>query len=90
MDKISTLISLNEAKKTIDDLILKVRHENDEEETDTRKLIIIILSVIGALVVIGVIAFAVYKHISNDGLDDYDDLFEDDPDDLISEEEIDE
>ncbi len=89
MDKLSTLISLNDAKKAIDDMIEKVR-TGSEEETDSRKLLIIILSIIGALVVIGIIAFVVYRHFSNDEYEDYDDLFDDDDEDLISEEDLDE
>ena len=90
MDKLNTLISLNDAKKAIDGLIEKVR-TGSEEETDERKLLILILYIIGALVVVGVIAFAVYKHFSDDGFDDYDDLFDDeDPEDLISEDDLDE
>ena len=89
MDKLSTLISLNDAKKAIDDMIEKVR-TGSEEETDSRKLLIIILSIIGALVVIGIIGFVVYRHFSNDEYEDYDDLFDDDDEDLISEEDLDE
>ncbi|MDO4961403.1 MAG: DUF4366 domain-containing protein [Eubacteriales bacterium] len=84
MDKLNTLISLNETKKTIDEMIEKIKQgeeEISEKLSDNRKLVIIILSVIGALVVIGIIAFAVYKYFSNDDLDDFDGLFDDDEDD---------
>ena len=74
MEKLNTLISLNEAKQTIDELIEKVKKLESKEETDGRKLLLICLSVIGALVVIGIIAFAVYRHFSEDYLDDYEDL----------------
>ena len=89
MDKINALISLNEAKRHIDELILKLKNggEDSEGSTDTRKLLIIALSIVGALVVIGVIAYAVYRHFSNDGYD-YDDLLLDDEED--DEEEDDE
>ncbi len=82
MEKLSTLISLNEAKSAIDELIARVKQVETEaeEDKDTRKLLILALSVIGALVVVAVIAWAVYKHFSDDYLDDYedlDDIFED-------------
>lgn len=83
MDKLNTLISLNDAKKAIDELIVKLRHSSDEEKScDSRKLLILVLSVIGAIAVVGAVAFAVYKHFSNEAADEYDDdLFDDDDDD---------
>ena len=81
MDKLNTLISLNDVKKTIDELILKLKHNDDDEcSFDSRRALIIALSVIGALVVVGVVAYAVYKHFSNDDWEDYDDLLLDDED----------
>ena len=71
MDKLNTLISLNDAKKTIDELIAKLKHNGEElaESSNTRKILIITLTVIGALAVIGAIAYAVYRHFSDDGYD---------------------
>ena len=92
MDRLTSLISLNEAKKTIDDMIEKVRSGAEAKETNTRKLLIILLSVIGALVVIGIIAYAVYRHFSDDYVDDYDDiddLFDDEPEVLVSHDDAD-
>ncbi|MCR5294343.1 MAG: hypothetical protein K6E30_04080 [Lachnospiraceae bacterium] len=83
MDKINTIISLNETKKSIDELIEKVKGLSEEQETDYRKILIIVLSVIGSLVVIGAIAFAIYKYMSSDGLDDYDDLYDDEEDEEL-------
>lgn len=85
MDKLAALVSLNEAKKTIDELIVRVKNNFDEKETDSRKLLVVLLSVIGAIVVIGAIAYAVYKHFSADYMEDYDDI-----DDLFDEDEEDE
>ena len=93
MEKLNTLISLNEAKQTIDELIEKVKKLEAKEETDGRKFLIIGLTVIGALVVIGVIAYAVYRHFSEDYLDDYedlDDVFDDEFDEDGEDEEEDE
>ncbi len=84
MDKINTLISLNETKKSIDELIEKVKGLS-EDETDYRKILIICLSVIGALVVVGAVAFAIYKYMSSDSLDDYEDLYDDEDDDAEDE-----
>lgn len=82
MDKLAALVSLNEAKKTIDELIVRVKNNFDEKETDSRKLLIVLLSVIGAVAVIAAIAYAVYKHFSADYMEDYDDI-----DDLFDEDE---
>ncbi len=90
MDRLNTLISLNDAKKTIDELIAKLKHNGEEltDSSNTRKILIITLTVIGALVVIGAIAYAVYRHFSDDWddysfdhsgtFDDDDDMFDDD------------
>ena len=84
MDKLSTLISLNEAKNAIDEIITKVKkiETETEEQKDSRKILIIVLALIGALVVVALIAWAVYKHFSDDYLDDYEDL-----DDIFEDEE---
>ena len=90
MDKLNILMSLNEARKSIDDLIEKVK--DVEEEDDSRRLLIIALSMIGALVVICAVAYAVYRHFSEDYLDDYedlDDVFEDEDDDEDEDEDED-
>ena len=85
MDKLNALISLNDAKKNIDNMIEKIKAGSEDKETDMRRLLIIVLSVLGALVVIGVIAYAVYKHFSDDYMDEYDDI-----DDFLDEDEDDE
>ena len=85
MDKLNTLISLNEAKSAIDDLIIRVKNSASEEETDYRKLLVLALTILGALVVIGVVAYAVYNHFSGVEIDDYDDLFDEDFDDDFEE-----
>ena len=92
MDKLSTLISLNEAKGAIDEIINKVKkiETETEDERDSRKILIIVLALIGALVVVALIAWTVYKHFSDDYLDDYedlDDIFEDEEDDAYEDED---
>ena len=90
MDKISTIISLNEAKKTIDELIEKVK-ERSGNSTDNRRLLIIILTVIGALAVIGAIAFAIYRYMSYDDMEEFDDFYDDDDtDELFAEDGLNE
>ncbi len=92
MDKIKTLISLNEAKEQIEELIDKVRSgsEQKKEEDTSGKLLIIVLCVLGSLVVIGAVAYLVYRHFSDDYLDDYedlDDLFDDEDEEEEDEDE---
>ena len=82
MDKLAALISLNEAKKTIDELIVKVKNNYEEKETDSRKLLIVLLSIIGAFAVIGAVSYVVYRHFSADYMEDYDDI-----DDLFDEDD---
>ena len=82
MDKLAALISLNEAKKTIDELILKVKNNYEEKETDSRKLLIVLLSIIVAFAVIVAVAYFVYRHFSADYMEDYDDI-----DDLFDEDD---
>ena len=92
MDKLSTLVSLNELKTKIDELIERSK-KNEPEESDSRKLLIMALAIIGGLVVIALIALAVYRHFSEDYLDDYedlDDVFEDEEDEYEDEEDEDE
>ncbi len=74
MDKIAALVSLNEAKQTIDELILKVKNNISDDETDTRKIVIVILSIVGALVLVCAIAYFVYRYISKCNEDEYDDI----------------
>lgn len=63
----------------------------DEEEADMSKKspIVTILAVIGAIVAVACIAFAVYKYFTPDYLDDFDDGDDDfdDEDDLFEDEE---
>ena len=92
MDKLSTLVSLNELKTKIDELIERSK-KNEPEESDSRKLLIMALAIIGGLVVIALIALAVYRHFSEDYLDDYedlDDVFEDEEDEYEEDEDEDE
>ena len=92
MDRISSLVSLTEARNTIDDLIEKVKNDYYDQETDNRRLLIIILSVIGGLVLVAAIAYLVYSHFAADYIDDYDDIdsFFDDEDEESEDEDAEE
>ncbi len=62
----------------------------DEEEAEMKKKspIVTVLAVIGAVVAVACIAFAVYKYFTPDYLDDFDDGDDfDDDDDLFEDEE---
>ncbi len=64
--------------------------KKDEEESEMKKKspIITILAVIGAVVAVACIAFAVYKYFTPDYLDDFDDGDDDfDDDDLFEDED---
>ena len=53
-------------------------------------LLVSVLALIGAIVVVALIAWTVYKHFSDDYLDDYedlDDIFEDEEDDADEDED---
>ena len=64
--------------------------KRDEEEAEMRKKspVVTILAVIGAVVAVACIAFAVYKYFTPDYLDDFDDGDDDfDDDDLFEDED---
>ncbi len=64
--------------------------KRDQEETEMKKNspIVTILAVIGAIVAVACIAFAVYKYFTPDYLDDFDDGDDfDDEDDLFEDED---
>lgn len=85
MNDIKSLIELNELKRNVEAAIERVKEAGKEvsEDVDTRKVLTVALSIIGALVVVVAVAYLVYRYFSNDSLeDDYDidDLIADDDD----------
>lgn len=51
------------------------------ENKNKNKALYVVLAIIGAVVVVGGIAYAVYKFLTPDYLDDFDDEFDEDFDD---------
>ncbi len=85
MDKLKTLVSLNEMKDSIEDMITRINHGQKEKKDESSRLLVIVLCVLGSLAIIGAVAYLVYRHFSDDYLDDYEDL-----DDLFDDEDEDE
>lgn len=75
---------LDELKKNINSLTRRLKETADKkrEDIDANKILILVLSLVGALLIIAVVAFLVYRHFAADSLDDYDDI-----DDLLSDED---
>ena len=65
-----------------------LKRDEEEAEMNKRSPIVTILAVIGAVVAVACIAFAVYKYFTPDYLDDFDDGDDfDDEDDLFEDED---
>ena len=75
MNKLEDVLSL--AK--ISDFLQK--KDSDSEKEEKRKTAIIVVAVVAGLAVIAGIIFAVYKYLTADDYDNYEDDFEDDFDD---------
>ena len=79
MEKLSDLLEM--AK--VSDIITKKEKEDNK--------IVWVLAIIGAIAAVAGIAFAVYKYLAPDYMDDFDDDFFDDEDDTdVKEEDIEE
>lgn len=75
----------------LDELLELVKRNEiaKEREDEKKKCLVWVLAIIGAVAVIAGIAYAVYRYMTPDYLDDFDDDFDDDfeDDDLEEEEE---
>ena len=76
--------------KRIEDIIAETRlneilHKKEAEKQNNP--VIWTLAIIGALAAVAVIAYAVYRFVSPDYLDDFEDDFDDDFDDYFSEDD---
>ena len=76
--------------KRIEDIIAETRlneilHKNEAEKQKTT--VIWALAIIGAVAAVAAIAYAVYRFVSPDYLDDFEDDFDDDFDDYFSEDD---
>lgn len=82
MNKIEELIAETKiAEAKLNELL---RRKEDEKEKNT---VIWVLAIIGAIAAVAGIAFAVYKFMTPDYLEDFDEDFDDDFDDYFSEED---
>lgn len=87
MDEVKSLLELNDIKKSVDAMIERMKNATFDARkgVSSKRTLIVILSIIGAAVVVGVTAYLVYKHFASDSLDeedyDLDDLINDDDDD---------
>lgn len=64
-----------------------LKGNKDEEKIESKDIVKIVLIVVGAIVLIGVIAFAIYRFVTPDYLEDFDDDFDEDFDDDFFEDE---
>lgn len=62
---------------------------NKKEDEEQKKCFIMVLAIIGAVAAIAAIAYAVYRFVTPDYLEDFEDDFEDEFDDYFSEEDED-
>jgi len=76
-------LNLNEK---IEDLLAALKKKEDEKEKNT---VLWVLAIIGAVAAVAGIAFAVYKYLTPDYMDDFDEDFDDDFDDDFFDEEDD-
>ena len=79
MNKIEEMVSATK--------LSEILQKRDDDKI--KKTILWILAIVGAIVAIGAIAYAVYRFITPDYLEDFDEDFEDDfEDDYFDEEEM--
>ena len=57
-------------------------HKKELEEKN-KNTIVIVLAILGAVAAVAAIAFAVYKYLTPDYLDDFDDMYDNFDDDFI-------
>ena len=82
-------ISMNRVEDIIEAIKLTelLKGNKDEEKNESKDIVKIVLIVVGAIVLIGVIAFAIYRFVTPDYLEDFDDDFDEDFDDDFFEDE---
>lgn len=68
----------------IEDLLALMQKRDEEKNKNT---VLWVLAVIGAVTAVAGIAYAVYRYLSPDYLEDFEDDFEDDFDDYFEDEE---
>ncbi|MCR4909286.1 MAG: DUF4366 domain-containing protein [Lachnospiraceae bacterium] len=86
----SALKSVNNLKGSIGDLIERKREADIIEEEKKNNTLVIVLSVVGAVAVIALLVYAVYRYFTPDYLEDFDDEYDDRfDDDFFDDEDID-
>ena len=73
--------------KRIEDIIAETRLNEKKEDEKQKNTVIWTLAIIGAVAAVAAIAYAVYRFVSPDYLDDFEDDFDDDFDDYFSEDD---
>lgn len=79
-----------DARSKMEELIAETKlkellHRNEAEKQ--KNAVIWVLAIIGAIAAVAAIAFAVYKFVTPDYLEDFEEDFDDDFDDYFSEED---
>lgn len=78
--------AMNKVEELIAETRLKELLHRDEAEKQ-KNTVIWVLAIIGAIAAVAAIAFAVYKFVTPDYLEDFEEDFDDDFDDYFSEED---
>ena len=70
MNKLENLIDLVKANELL--------NKKEEEPKKKCNVVVCVLAIVGAIAAVAAIAYAVYRHLTPDYLDDFEDEFEDD------------
>ena len=73
----------------IDELVAMLHRKEKENDNKNKNNLLWILAIIGAVVAIAGIAYAVYRFFTPDYLEDFDDDFDEDFDDYFEDEDLD-
>jgi hypothetical protein len=92
MKRIDDLIEYLQDKNLVSDEILSKFNDKNEIKKDNEKkcnTLLWVLAIIGAIAAVAGIAYAVYRYMTPDYLDDFDDEFDDDFEDDFFDDETD-
>ena len=73
----------------IDDLMNMLRRQEKVQADKPKNTLVCILAIVGAVVAVAGIAYAVYRFLTPDYLEDFEDDFDDDFDDYFEDEDTD-
>ncbi len=85
MKLVKKVISLIDMIKSNEMKVNELLNKKEEKKSNT---LLWVLAIIGAVVAVAAIAYAVYRYLKPDYLEDFEDEFEDDFEDEFDEEEI--